>query len=124
MADTNVMKRKPDVTSEPGPKKNGPVAAAFYAAGIGSLVLGILTVLSEASEGIHSWLEFSKPVGPLSGKTIMALVGWIVSWAILHPVLKDRDVPAKTIALFTGILVLVGLALTFPPIFLSFAAEE
>jgi len=73
-------------------RPSGPVAAAFVAAGVGSLVLGILTVLAEASEAAKGWLEFSASVGPLSGETILAVAAWLVAWAVLHAALRHRDV--------------------------------
>ena len=53
-------------------KPFGPVAAVFLAAGIGALVLGILTTVAEASEDFKSALEWAKSVGSLSGKTLIA----------------------------------------------------
>src|SRR4051812_37189182 len=56
---------------------NGPAAAAFLACGVGSAVLGLAIVLVEASPGhVKSWLNFYDPVGPLSGKTIVAVVAF------------------------------------------------
>ena len=72
-------------------KPFGPVAAAFLASGIGAVVLGILTTLAEASEGIKSALEWSKSVGPLMGKTIIAVIAFAVSWVILHVAFRDKD---------------------------------
>lgn len=107
-------------------KPDGPGAAAMLAAGIGLLVLGLLTVLAEASAGIHDWLEgwdFDKGVGPLAGKTTLAVIVWAVSWIALHLGLRGKDVDLKRwfwVGLVLGVL---GALMTFPPIFLSFAAE-
>ena len=57
---------------------NGLVAAAMLAAGIGCFLFGLITDFSEASKAIEGILSFSKPVGALSGKTIIS-----------HPVLGD-----------------------------------
>jgi hypothetical protein len=102
----------------------GPVAAAFLAAGIGALVLGILTTLAEASEGVASALEWSKSVGPLMGKTILAVVAFALSWVILHLTLRDKDPAPRTVFTWTAVLVAIGLVLTFPPFFQLFAPEE
>lgn len=93
----------------------GPVAAAFIAAGIGALVLGILTTLAEASETVKGWLEWSKAVGPLSGKTVVAVAAWLVAWAVLHPVLRGREVRPRSAFVLTAVLVAAGIVLTFPP---------
>lgn len=107
-------------------KPDGPAAAAMLAAGIGIFTLGLLTVLSEASVPVHDFLErfeFGRGVGPLAGKTILAVAAWAVSWVILALAWRGRDVNIKawfTVALSLGILGALG---TFPPIFLSFAPE-
>jgi hypothetical protein len=71
-------------------KPEGPIAAAVIAGGIGAFALGLVTTLAEASEGIRNWLQWSDPVGPLSGKVIMAVLVWLVAWAILHVALRRR----------------------------------
>jgi hypothetical protein len=101
----------------------GPVAAVFLAAGIGSLVLGILTTLAEANGSIKSALQWSASVGPLSGKTIIATIAFLVSWAILAAVLRGRDVNYRTVYIWTAVLVSLGLVLTFPTFFQAFAPE-
>lgn len=107
-------------------KPDGPAAAAALAAGIGVFALGLLTVLSELSVPIHDWLEtwdFDQGVGPLAGKTIVAVIAWALSWIVLGIVFRKRDGNIKgwfVLALVLGILGALG---TFPPIFLSFAAE-
>ena len=105
-------------------KPFGPVAAVFLAAGVGSLVLGILTTLAEANDSIKSWLEWSTSVGPLSGKTIIAIIAFVVAWVVLGIGLRDRDPKPSTIFTWTAVLVAVGLVLTFPTFFLAFAPEE
>jgi hypothetical protein len=93
------------------------------ATGIGALVLGIFTVLSEASESVHEFLEFSERVGPLSGKTVFAAAAFFLSWGGLHLTLRTREVdwrPAITVLL---VLLAVALVLTFPPFFQLFKSE-
>ena len=71
-------------------KPNGPVAAVFVAAGIGSLVLGIFVVLNEVSPDINAFLKFDaayglgKGVGPLSGKVFLGTAAFLISWVVLH----------------------------------------
>jgi hypothetical protein len=105
-------------------KPFGPVAAVFLAAGIGALVLGILTTLAEANEGVKSWLEWSTSVGPLAGKTIIAVIAFIVAWVVLGIGLQGRNPKSSTIFTWTAVLVAVGLVLTFPTFFQAFAPEE
>lgn len=107
-------------------KPNGPVAASFIAAGIGSLVLGIFVVLNEFSPDINSFLKFDasfglgKGVGPLSGKVILGIIGFVVSWGILHYMWRGKEVDFTKAIAASLILVGLGFLLTFPPVFLIF----
>ena len=105
-------------------RPNGPVAAVLLATGIGSLVLAILVVWAQASESFADSLAYSDRVGPLSGKTIWAVVAFLVSWAGLHAVLRRRDVNLHTVWLITLVLLALGLLGTFSPFFELFAPEE
>jgi hypothetical protein len=119
-------------------KPNGPVAAAFLAAGVGSLVIGIGVVLNEASTTIknaigvdfNAFLQFDRSfgfgagVGPLSGKVGLAIIAFVVSWVVFHLWLRGKEVNFRTYFVASLILVGIGFALTFPPIFLLFAPAE
>ena len=96
---------------------NGSGGAAILAAGIGAFVLGLLTTLSEASAAIRGALNFYNPVGPLSGKTGVAVVVWLVAWGILGGAWKDRDVDFGRVWSATLTLVILGLLGTFPLVF-------
>jgi len=104
-------------------KPNGPVAAAFVAAGIGSLVLGIFVVLNEISPDISNFLKFDanfglgKGVGALSGKASLATLAFVISWIALFLYTRGKEVNFGRWFAAALILVLAGFALTFPPIF-------
>ena len=115
------MSNEPMTSSGAG-KPLGPVAAVFYAAGVGSIVLGLLTVLAEANESIKDALQLSDPVGPLSGTTVFAVLAFLVAWGILHALMKDKDPAAGKMFLWTGVMVGIGVVLTFPTLFQAFAA--
>ncbi len=105
-------------------KPDGPAAAAMMAAGIGILVLGLFTVLAEVSTGIHDFLEamdFDQGVGPLAGKTILAVIAFFGSWIALHYAWRDRDVDLKRIFWWALVIGVVGAILMFPPVFTAFA---
>jgi hypothetical protein len=99
------------------------VGAALIASGIGSLVLGLTVVGAEASESIRDALIWSDSVGPLSGKTGVAVIAFVLSWLGLHYALKNARLPLMTSFIITLLLVGLGLLLTFPPIFELFAPE-
>ena len=69
-------------------------------------------------------MELSKAVGPLSGKTVFAVLTWLIAWGILHTIWRSRNVNFNAIFVLTLVLVGVGFLLTFPPVFLLFAPEE
>ena len=76
-------------------KPEGPISAAIIAAGIGAFALGLFTTLAEASATLKDWLQWNDRVGPLSGKTLLAVAVWLAAWAILHVTLPtDRSRPA------------------------------
>ena len=101
----------------------GEAAAAFLAGGIGCFVLGLLVTLTEmpALVNLKNGLNWMNPVGPLSGKTGVAVLAFLVSWGIAHFTLKDKDVNLKTYVIVAAILTALGFLLTFPPFFELFA---
>jgi hypothetical protein len=105
-------------------RPDGPVAAAFVAAGIGSAALGVFTMLAETFERLSSFMELYAPVGPLSGKATFAVVVWLLAWGALHRAWRSKEVSWKMAWTLTLVLVGIGLVLTFPPVFLTFAPEE
>ena len=104
-------------------KPNGPVAAAFVAAGIGALVLGILVVLDAISPDFSKFLKFDvsygigKGVGPLSGKVVLGTVAFFGSWVVLHVIARGKEVNFSRWFAVALIPVFAGFALTFPFVF-------
>jgi hypothetical protein len=104
-------------------KPNGPVAAAFIAAGVGAFALGLLVVLADASADIKNALDFSKlyglgkGVGPLSGKVAIATIAYFASWVVLHISFRGKELPWGRVFVVTLVLIFLGFAMTFPPIF-------
>lgn len=99
---------------------NGPAAAAVLASGIGSLALGLFTTVAQAIAPVRNALNFYNPAGPLSGKTTVAVVIWLVAWVILHGVWKNRQVDFGKVFWTTLVLIALGLVGTFPPFFEAF----
>lgn len=96
------------------------MGASMIASGIGALTLGIMIILAEISPAIKSALTFNKAVGPLSGKTTVAVIAFFVSWLVLHFIFKGRSVALRTSFIVAVVLLVLGLLLTFPPVFMSF----
>jgi hypothetical protein len=122
--------RSEDITTteatelERGPATiDGAPAAGLIAAGIGAVVLGFFVTLAEASTGAKDWLQWSNRVGPLSGKTILAVIAYFVSFAVLGAWWRQKTFALRPILFAAGALVLLGLLFTFPPIFQAFADD-
>jgi len=97
-------------------KQSGPAAAAILAAGIGTLALGVLTILSDKSLASKNLLAFYKPTGSLSGVTTVAVVVWLAAWVLLDRLWKHRDVSLKKVNAVSIVLLAMGVLATFPPI--------
>jgi hypothetical protein len=101
---------------------NGSAAAALLACGVGVCTFGVLVVLGEARPDLAGPFNLIDAVGPLSGKVAVAIVVWLVSWAILHKVWGRSQVGFGKISWVAFALIIAGFALTFPPIFRLFEA--
>lgn len=105
------------MTTVPIEKPNGPALAAIVAASFGVFVLGLCTFLAELSAGILNALNWWPPVGPLAGKTSIAVIAWLVAWAALHPAWGRRELSFRVWWRVALALIVIGFLLTFPPIF-------
>jgi hypothetical protein len=104
------------VSSENPAVTNGSGAAAIFSAGAGCFVLAVLAVLGDKSALIQRSLVFYKPTGPLSGVTTVAILVWLVIWAILEWSWRKKTVPAGRIHAIALALLVLSLILTFPPV--------
>lgn len=98
----------------------GPAAAAMIAGGIGTLMIGVLTTGAVISSGLKSFLNWWNPAGPLTGKTGVGVIVWLVSWLILNTLWKDKESNLRGAFIITLVLVGIGVILTFPPVFEAF----
>ena len=105
-------------------RPNGPAAAAMLAAGVGALVLGVLTTWAEASASFKEDLQFQDRVGPLSGKTTVAGIAFVVAWVLLAPLLWRRNLPWAVPLVVLMLLLAGGFVGTFPEFFERFAEEK
>jgi hypothetical protein len=104
-------------------RPEGPISAAIIAGGVGALALGAVTTLAEASTRVKDGLEWSKRVGPLSGKTIVAVIVWLAAWGVLHVVYRNRPFETRRALIIALALVALGVLGTFPEFFQLFTAE-
>jgi hypothetical protein len=97
-----------------GVHPNGAALAAFLAAGIGGFAMGLIVILSET--GVFEAPVLYEPAGGVSGRTTLAVVVWLVAWAVLHARWKARDVAHRGVATAALLLLLSGIALCTPPL--------
>ena len=114
-----VLDGRPDAArlASEAPLRNGPAAATILAAGIGAACLGLIVTCAEAFRPLSTVLTFSKAVGPLSGKTTVAMVVWLGVWAVIHWRWRERQIHFRPVAVATVVFVIVGLLGTFPPVY-------
>jgi hypothetical protein len=105
-------------------KPTGPAVAALLSAALGILALSITQVLCERSKqftaSVHAlgklWISGAEGIGPYSGKETIQLVVWVGAWALLHCVLRKKQIALGwPVIVF---LVILGIATTFlwPPV--------
>jgi len=97
-----------------------PAVAAMVAGGIGTFFVGLMTTGAVLSEGLNNFLNWWNPAGPLTGKTGVGILAWLVSWFLLNTLWKDKDYDLNKAFNITLALIVIGLLLTFPPIFEAF----
>ena len=98
----------------------GPAAAAMISGAMGIFVIGLLTTGSVIFEGLKEALNWWNPAGPLTGKTGVGVIAWLISWALLNTVWKGKEYDLRKTFIITLIFVALGVILTFPPVFEAF----
>ncbi|HZD11556.1 MAG TPA: hypothetical protein VE553_09455 [Candidatus Binatia bacterium] len=98
----------------------GAAAAAMVASGAGVFVIGLLTTGTAISSELKETLNWWNPAGPLTGKTGLGVIVWLVTWYVLNRVLHADNRSLQRAFAVTLILIALGLILTFPPVFEAF----
>lgn len=120
MATQTLAHKSLDKSVEKTEVTTAPAAAAMIAGGIGTLFVGLMTTGAVLSEGLKNMLNWWDPAGPLTGKTGIGILAWLVSWFLLNTIWKGKDYDLKKAFTITLTLIVLGLLLTFPPIFEAF----
>ena len=100
----------------------GPAAASLLGVGLGLLALAIAHILSELSGSFKDamqalgnvWIPGAAGIGPYSGKETVGLLAWLISWGLLHAVLRKREVSLVVAGILTLILIGVATTLLWP----------
>lgn len=95
--------------------KVGKCQAALLAAAIGSLALALANLMTEVSTGVKDALILNKALGPYSGKMAVSVILWLVSWAILSPLLPRYKPDMKLVLYFFIFIMALATLLLFPP---------
>ena len=113
------------------PATSGPAAAALISAGIGCFTMMVSHHLADTSKatekfiwGLGKWIPGSDTgdklwgnIGSYTGKETMLLVSWLVSWMILHNLLKNKQVKTSTIFLWAFGLIVSAAVMSWHPMF-------
>lgn len=130
----NALKKFPQFLhqgSQKPPKVNGAAAAAFISAGIGAVGMMISHHFSDTNKDVEkslkslgSWIPGSVSpdpmwgnIGSYAGKETVFLIAWLVSWAILYVVLKNKQLRATTIFFWMFSLFTLATAMSWHPLF-------
>jgi hypothetical protein len=121
------------VGSKNPPAVSGSAAAALISTGIGALTMMVTHHLSDADKSktiekmVHKigyWIPGSHNLDPMwgnigsyTGKETMLLVGWLVSWFILHFVWKNKQITSRTIFFWMFLLFVAATAMSWHPLF-------
>jgi hypothetical protein len=97
-----------------GERPNGAALAAFLAAGVGGFAMGLVVILSET--GLFVPPTLYQPAGGVTGRTTLAVVVWLVVWAVLHSRWKGRQVGHRGVFTATLLLLALGIVLCTPPV--------
>lgn len=101
-----------------GARPNGAALAAFVAAGIGAFAMGLISLLDAA--GVLPIPTLYAPAGGVTGRTALAVVIWLIAWAVLHGRWKERDMDTGRAHALTIVLTLLGILFAFPPLWALF----
>lgn len=93
---------------------NGAALAAFLAAGIGAFSVGLFVIVNET--GLFKAPALYGPAGGVSGRMTFAAVFWLIGWAVMHRIWKDREIASRRVYVATLVLIALGTILSFPPV--------
>jgi hypothetical protein len=118
--------------AERPPATSGAASAALISAGIGCLMMMVTHHLAETSTatdrfiwGLGKWIPGSDTgdklwgnIGSYTGKETILLVSWLVSWIVLHNLLKSKQVKTSTIFLWGFGLFVAATIMCWQPLFI------
>jgi hypothetical protein len=118
--------------SDHAPEKSGMAAAALISGGIGAVLMMISHHISDTNAPFETFLHKtvgawmpgavnSDPmwgnIGSYAGKETVILIGWLASWAILHLILRDKQVKPRALFFWLISLYTVATVMCWHPLF-------
>jgi hypothetical protein len=97
--------------------KTGVLVAALLAALIGLLVFAVVNIAADVNSGLRTSITLNSGIGPYSGKQVFLIGSWLLTWPILHFLLRNRDVNLRRWFGVFLIGLLVAVLLMWPPVF-------
>lgn len=105
-------------------RATGAAVAALLSIGIGGLMMALAVGLSDANKAFQdayiwplgAWVPGYRGIGPYSGKFTFFLVGWLLSWLVLHLWLRRKDMDMSVWSLVGFVLIGLAVLLVWPPI--------
>ncbi len=76
--------------------------------------------IAEPPLGLADAFQWNDRVGPLSGKSIIGVLAFLVSWGVLAALWRRSNPPLRPIIIATIVLIVLGLLGTFPTFFQAF----
>lgn len=102
---------------------DGPALAAVFSAALGTALIGLATIAAQANVAIKNALNWWDPAGPLTGKTGVGVLAWLLSWLVLHCLWQGRELPFRRLWTCSLVLILIGFLGTFPLVFEAFGGH-
>ncbi len=113
------------------PKVSGPAAAALVSAAFSCFLLMVNQHFCSLFKGwekfiwtLGSWIPGSHnpdpiygEIGSYSGKETVMLIGWLVSWLLLHKLWRNRQIPLATIFFFLFSFLVAATVMNWHPLF-------
>lgn len=117
--------------SQNPPIGSGPAAAALISAGFGCFLMMVVHHLSDTSKArekivwaLGSWIPGSRNeselwgnIGSYTGKETVLLLGWLVSWLLLHFLWKNKNIKSRTIFFWMFAFFVAATAMSWHPLF-------
>ena len=117
--------------NENPPKTSGPAAAALISASFSCFLLmvnqhftSIYSSWNDIVWSLGSWIPGSHnpdpiygSIGSYSGKETVMLIGWLVSWHVLHQIWRNKQIQSRTIIFWLLSFIILATVMNWHPLF-------